>query len=675
MTTTGAGELPLDATAGAAAARAAGDTPRPGAAARPIRIDIQLLRALAILLVLAHHAHLPIVPGGFLGVDIFFVISGYLMTTLIDQGLANGTFTYSGFFARRARRILPAAYATMIVTALAAPVLLDSAEFRNFVAQLAGTFGFVANVVLWRQSDYFGSAATLKPLLHMWSLSIEEQFYVVLPILLALSVARLRLALVCLLTAGSLALCVWFVRQSPSAAFYLLPTRAWELGLGAAVALLVRRQLVPRRPSPVARVAAGVLVVAIPLFATERGHPGLAALVACLATAVLLVPGTEPGRMQNALRPLLPIGDRSYSLYLVHWPVFAFANNVYLLPVPQHVNVLLLLVCVLWMEAQYRLVEQPLRHVQLTRPRVVALVAVPVLVVGASTAFAAADTDPRAIAARAPNTGLSASCDYSGLSEYAPRPECRTSQAAETMVWGDSYAIALVPGFAATSPQGVVQATRTVCGPFVGLAPTNDFLYPRSWAEGCLAFNRSVLRYVAAHPEIRTVVISSALAQYVPGAEDRGWSMLVEDSGGTRIRPQRLEYLTGALERTAAELRRLGRRVVLVAPPPTDEFDAARCLDRRDGGNPTIGPDPECPYSRARYVRLRKPVLDFLADVRARESVPVVSLDDALCTADVCATELDGVPLYRDEGHLSMPGAALLGRQMDWGGIARAAAR
>jgi hypothetical protein len=181
--------------------------------------------------------------------------------------------------------------------------------------------------------------------------------------------------------------------------------------------------------------------------------------------------------------------------------------------------------------------------------------------------------------------------------------------------------------------------------------------------------------HIATHPEIRTVVLSSALAQYVPGAEDRGWSMLVEDSGRTHVRPQRLEYLTAALARTAAELRRLERRVVLVAPPPTDEFDSARCLDRLNGGNWTIAPDPQCRYSRAGYVRLRKPILDFIADVRARQIVPVISLDTALCTPLVCATQLDGVPLYRDAGHLSMPGAALLGARMSWGDLARAAAR
>jgi peptidoglycan/LPS O-acetylase OafA/YrhL len=678
MTTTGVGAIPPDAAADGLAVPAMtrpGDAVGPTAQPAPrFRLDIQLLRALAILLVLAHHAHVPGVPGGFLGVDIFFVISGFLMTTLIDAGLEKRTFSFSGFFARRARRILPAAYATMVVTAVAAPFLLDTAEYRNFVAQLAGTFGFVANVVLWRQSDYFGSDAALKPLLHMWSLSIEEQFYLVLPVLLVLCAARLRLALVVLLSVGSFGLCAWFVRHSPSAAFYLLPTRAWELGLGSVVALLVRRGLAPPRPSSAARVAAGIVVVAVPLFATERGHPGLAALVACLATAVLLLPGREPGRVEHALRPLGAVGDRSYSLYLVHWPVFVFANNVYLLPVPQYVNLLLLLPCVLWMEAQYRMVEQPLRHLSMTRRNVALLIAVPVLTVGASAAFWFADSDPRKVAARAANTGLSARCDYSGA-EYTARVECQTQAAAQTLVWGDSYAIALVPGFAATSPQGIVQATRTVCGPFVGLAPTNDLLYPRSWAESCIAFNRSVLAHIAAHPEIRTVVLSSALAQYVPGAEDRNWSMLVEGPEGRRVRPQQIEHLTAALARTVAEVRRLGRRVVLVAPPPTDVFDSARCLDRLDGGNPTIAPDAQCRYSRSSYVALRKPVLDFLARTRADQVVPVIALDDALCDATVCATQMDGVPLYRDAGHLSMPGAALLGTRMNWGMMARATAR
>lgn len=157
------------------------------------RQDIQGLRAIAILLVLVHHARLPGLPGGFLGVDMFFVISGYLMAGLIDNWLNSGIFTLKDFYARRIRRLFPAAYATLTLTALAAPWLLDSVEYGNFVKQLAGSFAFVVNIVLWKQTDYFSTAAELKPLLHMWSLAVEEQFYLTFPLLIAMMGGRTKL--------------------------------------------------------------------------------------------------------------------------------------------------------------------------------------------------------------------------------------------------------------------------------------------------------------------------------------------------------------------------------------------------------------------------------------------------------------------------------------------------
>ena len=166
----------------------------PNSIARSQRADIQALRGLAIILVLLHHARIAVVPGGFLGVDIFFVISGYLMAGLIDEALDNGTFSFASFYARRARRLLPAAYATLLVTAAVAPFLLDATEYRYFLSQLAGSFGFVVNFVLWQQTDYFGSGAELKPLLHMWSLSVEEQFYIFLPMGMLLATKRFRFA-------------------------------------------------------------------------------------------------------------------------------------------------------------------------------------------------------------------------------------------------------------------------------------------------------------------------------------------------------------------------------------------------------------------------------------------------------------------------------------------------
>jgi peptidoglycan/LPS O-acetylase OafA/YrhL len=635
---------------------------------RAVRTDIQVMRALAILLVLIHHAGFPYLPGGFLGVDVFFVISGFLMTGLIDEGLENGRFTFASFYARRIRRLLPAAYATLVVVALVAPWVVDSWEYRSFTMQLAGSFGFVGNMVLWKQADYFSTGAALKPLLHMWSLSVEEQFYIALPLVLWLCPARRRLPLVTALTLISAVLCLWLVQHVPSAAFYFLPTRAWELGIGSIAALVVRRGMLPAQPSIGLRIVCALLVVLVPLFANEAGHPSWAAVTVCLATGILVLPGLDLDARR--WRTLTLIGDRSYSLYLVHWPVYAFANNIVIGAVPGWVNAGLILLCLLWTELQYRLVEQRFRTFPLDRRRGAMLVLVPILAIGATLLTARGMTTPETVT-RARNSGLASVCDYG--TAFLDLPACRTAKEARTMVWGDSYAMAVTQGLAASSPQGVVQATKTVCAPLLGISLMDGGQYPRNWAEGCIAFNRSVVFYLEHHPEIQTVVLVSAMVNYIPGAEEAERTFLVDRDGGAIEQRRSVALMLQSLDTTVRKLRAMGKRVILFAPPPSIGADMARCLDRQRGGLPTSSPWPGCSFTRADYLAQRRPVLDYLK--QARQIAPVLSLDDELCRSGRCATHLNGVILYRDKGHLSTAGSHLLGQQMSWGEMVVQAAR
>ncbi|MBR0662132.1 acyltransferase family protein [Neoroseomonas oryzicola] len=639
------------------------------AVATGLRVDIQALRGLAILLVLLHHAEWPWVPAGFLGVDIFFVISGFLITGLIDQALDDGRFTFRDFYTRRIRRLFPAAYATLTLTALVAPFLLDPLEYRDFAPQLAGAFGFFANVVLWQQSSYFGSGAALKPLLHMWSLSIEEQFYILLPPALLLCPCRLRPALVALMVLVSAGLCFTLVQLSPSATFYMLPTRAWELGLGALAALALRRRAGLRGPWPLLRLACASALLLLPLLASKDSHPGLAALLACLATAILLLPGAPGGRWQAGLAPLVWLGNRSYSLYLLHWPLFVFASHVFIGPVPPSLRALIVLASLGGAALQYRFVEQRFRGLDLTPLRLAGFVLVPLLLVGATYVASRSLTTPTTVA-RGGGQGLSPACDF--RDRFLPLAECRSPPTqgptgTATLLWGDSFAMALSPGLAATTSGGLIQATRSVCGPFIDLAPINHGQNPRAWGESCIRFNRSVLDYIASQPEIGTVVLSSALVQYIPGGEARSWRQLVATPEGLSEQPQDLEALLHALAATVERLRELGKRVVLFAPPPIVGLDMGRCLDRAAAGRPTVSPFPDCSYTRATYEAARLPLRDLLATIRTIGDVPVIDLDVALCGSGMCATQMDGVPLYRDGDHLSGPGSRLLGEALDWG--------
>jgi peptidoglycan/LPS O-acetylase OafA/YrhL len=628
------------------------------------RIDIQLLRAWAVGIVVLNHARIPFFQGGFLGVDIFFVISGFLITGIIEDALDSGRFRFRDFYLRRARRLLPAAYATFTVTALAAPLLLDGTEYRSFLWQLVGSFGFFANVVLWKQVDYFGSGAALKPLLHVWSLSLEEQYYLVLPLALFLCPKRFRLALASIALVGSGLLCVAVMGRSVSAAFYLLPTRAWELMIGSVTILLVRRNAAMARPMTLARFGCAAILGLTPLIATEEGHPGLPALLVCLATAILLVPGARLERGDGWLRPAVAIGNRSYSLYLVHWPLFAFANNILLREAPLWLDVALLAVTLLLADAQYRWIERRYHYRRKGARGLAALLSVPILAIGLSAGLATRPQGP-AMLARAGGSGLAPACDFRG--DFQPLPECTTGRQPDTLVWGDSFAMALAPGMAAAAPNGIVQATRTVCGPLLDLAPVNGALYNANWAARCMAFNDSVIAYLARTPGITTIVLTSSLAQYVPGAEDQDWRYLLRRPGGRLVEtPQDARQLLSVLAGTVARLHALGKRVLFVAPPPSSAVDVARCSERLAEGRPTIGANPGCAFTVADYHAYRRDIRAFVQAVTAEKIAPVMDFASTLCPGQWCAAQINGTPLYRDKDHLSADGSIALSRIMNW---------
>ena len=633
-----------------------------------IRHDIQALRGAAIILVLLQHAGLPYTSAGFLGVDIFFVISGFLITGLIEDRLESGQFSFLRFYQQRIRRLLPAAFVTLLAVAMLAPVFLDSLELRAFVWQLLGSFFFVANIVLWRQSDYFGSGAGFKPLLHMWSLSIEEQFYLGLPLLLWLCPKRLKLLTIVILSTISCALCLYLVQHSPTKAFYLIPARAWELGFGSIVALSVRRNLLLPRPLKKTRAICALIILTVPFVADERGHPGAVAAVICAASAILMVPGLPANFGMRLLAPLSIVGDRSYSLYLVHWPIIVFCNHILLYTAPSDLSAAILVLCFGVAEVQYRLVEQRFRTMAVTLSKVLLLGGVAIAASAATYVGSRLETTVDTFS-RAPNEGFSAQCEYHDT--FTAKPVCQSSAAVHIMVWGDSFAISLVNGITAATTGGVVQATQSGCGPFLGLAPTNETQAPRAWSESCISFNHSVADYLSHHPEIQTVVLSSALAQYVPGAEHRGWRALVEEPVGMVVRDQSSEQVLSRLIQTVRAIRAMGKHVVLFAPPPTYTFDTSRCLDRIDSGKLTIPASPDCAFSRSDYEQYRKPILAFLTQVRSLGLLPVVSLDEFICPTARCQTRLNGIMLYRDADHLSVPGSVLLARQMHWGELIR----
>lgn len=643
------------------------------------RTDIQALRGLAVLLVLLHHAEFGPFQAGYLGVDIFFVISGYLITRLVAEAIGQGTFSFFAFYFRRAKRLLPAAYVTFLATVLVAPFMLSVGELKDFAAQLVGALTFTGNFVLLGQSGYFEGEAAFKPLLHVWSLAIEEQYYLLLPLAMVWAGRKYWLRGALLILVGSLALALMLAAHKPDAAFYLLPTRAWELAIGSAAALAAFDRPAIRRALALLYWPALCALWVVPLVPVGGPHPGADALIVCLATAIVILRRHEAADGTRIAQLLGKVGDCSYSLYLVHWPVLAFLNNAYVgeAPAGAHAIGLALSAVLGWL--LYRHVEVPMRHASLrpSRQLVGATVGASLGLMFCSYGIMWASTQSAAVDyahVRRSNRGFGSACKFGET--FAPKEACRNSDAPTMLIWGDSYAMHLVPGVVASTDAGVVQAARSICGPFLGLAPMDRPRLDRDWAERCLTFNRSILDYLAATPSINVVVLSSPFMHYLSESYKGGsWRLLV-DADGKRVeqRPT-VAAAAQAMGATVASIRALGKRVIIVAPPPMPGFDAGECLERKASGKLLLGPHRDCRISLARVKQSQHLVQEFLDRVARDAQIEVVSFNELLCADAMCATELDGTFVYRDTGHLSYDGSRLLGERMKLGSLLQTNAR
>ena len=639
------------------------------------RSDIQALRGIAVLLVVVQHARGGLLEAGYLGVDIFFVVSGFLITGLIGRAIADGSFSFGAFYFRRARRLLPAAYVTFAATAVASALLLGLGEWLDFSHQLAGAVSFTANFVLWQQTGYFEGAAALKPLLHVWSLSVEEQYYLLAPGAMVLLPRRHWTAAAALVFAASFGLYLWLAPRNPSAAFYLLPTRAWELALGSLAALLPWSQQA-RKLMMLLSLPALVALVAVPAW--PLGLPATLRLPAvCLATFVIIARTAEYDSSSPLVAGLARVGDASYSLYLVHWPILALLNNFAIGdPDLGQPTAPMLLAAVAAAFALgyllYRYVELPMRRMPLRPTRKLLL---PTLATSLLLA-----TLPLAVSARVwgdgrdfvelrrDNDGFGQACE-SGKA-YQPLAACQNAKSPTLMVWGDSFAMHLVPGLAATHKGGVAQATKSVCAPFLGLAQVVPE-YPRPYAEDCIAFNDSVLDFLSKSKSVRVVALSSPFYPYF----DPKRRLLVREQGQLVERDPGQDRAIAAMRATVARLRAAGKRVVVLAPPPSSGVDMTHCLERRAAQSQVDRGKLDCSIRMADYQASKAETLRFLARMETEAHVPVLRFDPLLCTQERCAVELEGSIVYRDEGHFSHAGSIAVARRMQLGRMVDRVAR
>lgn len=655
--------------------------------AEGFRGDINGLRALAIVPVVAFHAGATVLPGGFVGVDVFYVVSGYLITTILVREVERtGSVRLGAFWAKRVRRLGPALALVVAVTLLVSAVVFSPVRWVGLGLDAAAALASLSNVVFAsRATDYFAEPDVPSPFLHTWSLGIEEQFYVLWPVLIvaAALVARrsgvgVRRALAvafCATAALSFVLSVLFTPVEPTWSFYLLPTRAWEFAAAGLLALVPADRLVRSRLAANAAGGAGLvlLVGSILLIRPEDPFPGWIAAVPVLGTLLLIaagsrVPGAEPSVVSRglALRPLQWIGTVSYAWYLWHWPFIVFSTV--LVPTDSAAERLVLgsaagIAALGAAALTARFVEAPLRF----HHRLVPSIRRSFLVVGSVTAaavlvsgtVAAAGT---AVTAREPYKGYAdvlagvpdQSCERTE-SSAAGRPVCvlgDVDAGRTVMLVGDSHAghwkAAMGEAAAAEGIRLVVRWRSSCPAAPVVLLDTRGVRDTE-----CASFQSDTLDLIAElRPE--AVVLSQSAA----------YGARILSSAGERIDPEQrhLEWRS-AVERLIVTAADAGATSSFVVDNPRLDFDPIECVSRLGVALDGLTTDTVAPEGREGLacVEERRDAVDGIealngvtALVAAEHGLPEpFDVTDDICDAENCYAQRDGLPIYRDGDHLS----------------------
>ena len=488
------------------------------------RPDIDGLRAIAILSVVLYHAAVPGFSGGFTGVDIFFVISGYLIGGHIFSELRAGNFSFLRFYQRRAKRILPAFYGVLAFSFVAAIVILSPSEATRFAKTAIASTLSASNIYFARHSGYFDANSELNPLLMTWSLGVEEQFYAVIPLLIFL-LARVRRSLV---LPSILAVCIlsfgfaWIeLGVHPSTVFYGLPSRAWELGIGVALAVgeLSRgRSLVPARWTQAVGLL-GLALIAAPVFllTSTTAFPGPAALPSVLGTALVIAsPSSLMNRRLLSLPPLTFIGRVSYSWYLWHWPLLAFVrvaeSGAKLSPTAGLLIVALSFVIAV---LSYYLIEQPFRNSSRAPiPLLLRYGAVSIVFLAVCATLAVKHGFPKRYPALMEHGEVDFDPCLANYGEDRPNLSARCGPDSDprpaVLLWGDSHAAALAPALRSIANgrgYDFIELAKASCPPLSGAAKLVP-LHPKAVGE-CIAFNNAVLKFAAADRRIRIAILAA----------------------------------------------------------------------------------------------------------------------------------------------------------------------
>jgi len=635
------------------------------------RPDIDGLRAIAVIPVVLFHAGVPQFSGGFVGVDIFFVISGYLITSLLLNDLDQNKFSIITFYERRIRRIFPALMFVLAITSIVAFFLLMPDELKAYAKSLLAATLFCSNYHFMFDTGYFTGAADTKALLHMWSLAVEEQYYILFPVFLYFTYHYFKNHLgkaTFILLLISFGYSIWIVATRPEDAFYSAPARAWELLVGSTLAIFSTRQ--PLNPL-VGEVlsACGILAIAYSVFfyTNITVFPGTGALLPVLGAALVIFAGSEHQYAANRLlatKPFRFIGLISYSLYLWHWPILVFYKS-YVSQIPSDVEITIIVITVVAISYfSWKFVETPFRTRRYYPNKkqlfvyAVGTMSVCLLVVGTTyvaNGFPNRFPQPVINILHAADDRFSISRDLTlqtsdGRSVFAASLGLSNRQRPSFAVWGDSHGESLFPGIDASAKNQGVQGIFFGRG---GCPPLSGIRQVRQDYESCVDDANVFLDYLDEHPEIHTIFLASRWSIYAMGRRfkgEKGHIVYIMDGESMEISlNENKRVFARAFERTLKRLANSDKKIVFVAQVPETEWDIPSAMAKAKLFDITVNFQP----SRRDYLLRNDFFYRLIDQYRNIFAFNVIRPDTEMCNSTSCPVERNGVPIYVDSSHIT----------------------
>ncbi|PCI17538.1 MAG: hypothetical protein COB62_07460 [Piscirickettsiaceae bacterium] len=637
------------------------------------RKDIDGLRAVAVISVILFHSGVTLFSGGYVGVDVFFVISGFLITTIIYREIEANEFSIARFYERRIRRIFPALFAVIVFCLIMGFLFYSPDDFRRIAKTIRYTVIFYSNYFFARKTGYFDSDAELDPLLHMWSLAVEEQYYIVFPAVLFIVSKYLKkkyLLWLSVIFVVSFVASVYGVQSNLNRAFFATGGRAWELILGSFIALNTIPNIKSLLIKNILSLVGLILILSsIFLFNDETVFPGPSALLPCVGAALIIYSGIESsekllvGKILS-LKPFVFIGIISYSLYMWHWPLIIFSEHLLIRPLLMTETFFLLGLIGVVSYFSWKYIEQPFRSDRFFADQkrlfkvtlsIMFIIFLLCLVIKATDGFAW-----RSNIATDVEWKKWGECSKQSELNIDASKECRLGKVDNEpsfLLWGDSHARAMAYGVSLSAEKhdstGLI-ASANGCPPLIGVHNPD--------IEECLDFNNRVIDYISKHAEIKMVVLTARWAAELEGgtygkeaSEDikliDTLSMVAPERDGNEV------VFNKALKRTINRLLQLNRNVVLVSQVPEIGYNVASVYFLTERINRDVN-DAIAP-SVAAYRQRNKGVEKLFNSLKGL-GVTIVEPWKRLCDSEFCKVMEDSQLLYHDDDHMSSFGARLV---------------